>query len=121
MKKLCFLIVTSAVLFACQRVNDKNPALVGQWQGVEWLIFGKPSHNDAAQVRFEFSADGKYSAAFGDQNESGVWRTDKSRLYTRAEGRKEIMVKILKLDANALKFEMNRGGQEETLELNRVQ
>ena len=117
MKNMLFLLLASSLLFACKRVNDKNPELVGRWQGTEWLIFGKPSVQDATQVGFEFLADGTYTATYGQQIESGVWRTDKSRLYTTGEGRKEIMVKILKLDKERLKFEMNRAGQQETIEL----
>ncbi len=112
---LAFLLITAAT--ACQRVNDKNPDLVGKWQGTEWLVFGKPSVQDASRVSFEFTAEGKFTASYGEQSESGVWRTDKSRLFTKADGREEIMVKILKLDATSLKFEMNRGGQPETIEL----
>lgn len=116
MKQLFFLLCLLTAFGACERVNDHNPDLIGEWQGTEWLVFGKPSVQDAAQVHFAFTSDGNYTAAYGNQRETGVWRTDKSRLYTKAEGRKEIMVKILKLDGNSLKFEMNRGGQEETIE-----
>lgn len=116
-KYLFALVLLTSVLPACQRDNDNNPALIGKWQGKEWLIFGKPSGQDAARVSFEFTADGNYSAAFGDQQENGVWRTVKDKLYTTAKDKKEIMVKILQLDDTTLKFEMNRGGQQETLEL----
>lgn len=125
MKLTQFLYLFSAglmlILTACQPENDKNPALFGKWQGKEWLVFGKPSAQDAARVQFEFREDGAYTAAFGAQNESGVWRTVGDKLYTTADGRKEIMVKILTVDVSVLKFEMNRGGQQETLELTKVQ
>ena len=124
MKKIKLHIVF-AIMFlaisACERENDKNPMLIGKWQGVEWLAFGKPSGNDANQVHFEFKADGNYTAGFGSQQESGTWRTVNDKLYTTASDRKEIMVKILELDSTVLKFEMNRGGQQETMKLNRVQ
>ncbi|TNE48163.1 MAG: hypothetical protein EP344_19065 [Bacteroidetes bacterium] len=116
---LMFLLLFALV--ACERANDKNPDLIGDWQGREWLIFNKPSGLDASKVTFSFTADGAYAAAFGDQQEQGVWRTDKDKLYTTAEGKKEIMVKILQLDSALLKFEMNRGGQQETIELGRKQ
>lgn len=118
--KISTLIIALAIasLTACQPVNDKNPALLGQWQGTEWLIFDKPSEEmDAAQVLFEFKEDGTYTASFGNQNQSGTWRTDNDKLYTTETGKREIMVKILKADSTALDFEMNRGGQEETLKL----
>ena len=111
------IVLTIATLSACQRVNDKNPALLGQWQGTEWLVFDKPSEMDAAQVLFEFKEDGTYTASFGNQTQNGTWRTDNDKLYTTENGKREIMVKILKADGTALDFEMNRGGQEETLKL----
>jgi hypothetical protein len=111
------LVFALFALSACQKTNDKNPALLGSWQGTEWLIFDKPSGMDAAQVSFEFKADGSYTAQFGDQNQSGTWRTEKDKLYTQETGKQEIMVKLLKADATGLDFEMNRGGQKETLKL----
>lgn len=111
------IFLTLSALTACQKANDKNPALLGKWQGTEWLIFDKPSDMDATQVNFEFKEDGTYSAQFGNQNQSGTWRTEKDKLYTQESGKQEIMVKMLKIDATGLDFEMNRGGQKETLKL----
>lgn len=117
--KVKILTITLAILAitACQKVNDKNPALLGQWQGTEWLIMDKPSGIDAAQVSFEFKDDGTYSAQFGNQNQSGIWRTEKDKLYTTETGKKEILVKLLKYDGSSLDFEMNRGGQKEILKM----
>ena len=117
MKRIFSLVLLIAGLAACQKTNDKNPALIGKWQGTEWLVFDKPSGMDAAQVAFEFKEDGTYNAQFGNQNQSGVWRTDKDKLYTTETGKQEIMVKLLKTDGAGLDFEMNRGGQKETLRL----
>lgn len=120
---LLYVLLFSLMLFetACKPENDKNPALFGKWQGKEWLVFDRPSGQDATQVFFEFGEDGAYSAGFGEQGEKGVWRTVGDKLYTTAEGRKEIMVKIQTLNTAALKFEMNRGGQQETIELVKIQ
>lgn len=117
MKIKLLILIAIAALTACQRANDKNPALLGQWQGTEWLIFDKPSGMDATQVRFEFREDGTFTADFGDQKKQGTWRTDKDKLYTTETGMQEIMVKLLKADSTNLDFEMNRGGQKETLRL----
>lgn len=114
-KGLILIAVLAAV--SCQKVNDKNPALLGRWQGTEWLIFDKPSGMDASQVHFEFKDDGTYSAQFGEQKQAGTWRTEKDKLYTTETGKKEIMVKLLKADGAILEFEMNRGGQKETLKM----
>jgi hypothetical protein len=122
-KKIKYVSVFALLLLAfaaCEQANDKNPVLLGKWQGTEWLIFGEPSGQDATKVRFEFLNDGNYTAGFGTQTESGSWRTVDDKLYTQATGRKEIMVKIIRLDSIVLKFEMNRAGQEETIVLNKV-
>lgn len=113
-----FLAAAFTLVF-CQKANDKNPALLGKWQGTEWLIMDKPSGIDAARVQFEFNDDGTYAAQFGDQNQQGVWRTENDKLYTQESGRQEIMVKLLKADSTALDFEMNRGGQKEILKLSK--
>lgn len=112
-----FFVIALLALASCQKANDKNPALLGNWQGMEWLIFDKPSGIDAAQVSFEFKDDGTYSARFGDQNQRGTWRTEKNKLYTTETGKQEILVKLLKADGAVLEFEMNRGGQKEVLKL----
>ena len=111
------LLLFALLFIACKKTNDKNPNLLGQWQGTEWLIMDKPSGMDAGQVQFDFSAEGTYSATFGDQHQNGVWRTEKDKLYTQETGKQEIMVKLLKADGAVLEFEMNRGGQKEILKL----
>jgi hypothetical protein len=113
-KLLAFALLALA---SCQKANDKNPALLGKWQGTEWLIMDKPSGINAAQVSFEFKEDGTYAAQFADQNQSGTWRSEKDKLYTTQTGKQEILVKLLKADGASLDFEMNRGGQKEILKL----
>ena len=115
--KILTIALVFTALIACQKVNDKNPVLLGNWQGTEWLIMDKPSGIDASQVGFEFKEDGTYSAQFGDQKQTGTWRTEKDKLYTQETGKKEILVKMLKYDGAVLDFEMNRGGQKEILKL----
>ena len=117
MKIKLFILFSIAILAACQKANDKKPALLGQWKGTEWLIFDEPSEHDASKVQFEFREDGTYTAQFWNQNQSGTWRTDKDKLYTTETGKQEIMVKLLKADGAALDFEMNRGGHKETLKM----
>lgn len=114
-------LLLAFVLPACQKANDKNPMLLGHWTGKEWLIFDKPSGQDASQVSFNFDENGTYQASFGDQKQQGSWRTDGDKLYTTETGKKEIMVKLITADGSTLKFEMNRGGQQETLELTKTE
>ncbi|MFN0036592.1 MAG: lipocalin family protein [Saprospiraceae bacterium] len=94
----CWVIgiaLATLALASCQKANDKNPALLGKWQGTEWLIFDKPSDMDATQVHFEFKEDGTFTALFADQMKSGTWRTEKDKLYTKETGKQEILVKLL--------------------------
>ncbi len=77
----------------------------------------KPSDINASQVHFKFEESGDYSSGFGTQNDKGQWRTELDKLYTVAYGKQEIMVKIVKLDGDTLRFEMNRGGRKETMTL----
>src|SRR5262245_53524723 len=114
--KLLTLFIAIA-LASCQKTNDKNPALLGTWQGTEWLIFDQPSDMDATRVQFEFREDGSFTADFGEQKKQGTWRTNGDKLYTTENGMQEIMVKLLKADGASLDFEMNRGGQKETLKM----
>jgi hypothetical protein len=114
---LCLLMVLLIVSF-CKKVNDRNANLLGKWKGKEWLIKGKDSGMDASVVHFEFSDDGNYTAQKGDgYSEIGIWRTDREKLYTTAQGKEEIVVRLLKYDGQLLSFEMNRGGQIEVLTL----
>jgi hypothetical protein len=118
MKKVTTILVLTLIgLFACKREIQRDPLVVGQWTGTEWLIGSQPGGMDAAKVRFDFGADGQYAAEFGTQRQKGTWHTDSGKLYTQENGKQEIMVKILRLDATHLDFEMNRGGQQETLRL----
>ncbi|HNL38757.1 MAG TPA: hypothetical protein PKH43_06480 [Saprospiraceae bacterium] len=120
-KALFLTLLLAFALSACQKANDKNPMLLGHWAGKEWLVFGKPSGQDASLVSFDFDENGAYRASFGDQKQQGTWRTDGDKLYTTETGKKEIMVKLITADGSTLKFEMKRGGQQETLELTKTE
>jgi Lipocalin-like domain len=118
-KSLLYMLFALVAFAACQTQVERDPKVVGQWQGNEWLFGDQPSGMDATKVQFEFKADGAYSAQFGNQNQTGTWYTESGKLYTQETGKQEIMVKILKLDDSSLEFEMNRGGRQETLKLKR--
>ena len=98
-----------------QNAGEKNPALFGSWQGTEWLLAGKAGGMDATQVHFDFNENGTFKANYGDQHKSGTWRTMKDSLYTTQTGMKELPIKLLKVDASILEFEMNVKGKPEVL------
>jgi hypothetical protein len=111
-----FLIILSFTITSC--INSDNKALlVGNWKGAEWLAGGKPSDIDVHQVHFTFTRFGGYNSDMGGSNERGTYILRDNKLYTTAEGELEIMVEITKLTKDSLVFNMNRGGQAETLTL----
>ena len=109
-----FLIVISIV--SCIHSANKT-LLVGEWKGTEWLANSIPSGNDATKVYFKFSADGGYVSDFGGSLEKGTFILRDNKLYTTPDDQLEIMVEIAKLTKDSLVFNMNRGGQPETLTL----
>jgi hypothetical protein len=118
--RLIYLLLIGLLFNACKN-EEHNPLLVGRWQGTTWLIEDQPSDIDATKVRFEFSAEGQYTAQMSQQRQSGTWYNVGDKLYTTETGQKQILVKILSLDAQAFSMEMNRGGRKEVLSLKRVE
>ena len=118
-KPTLFLLFAFALLSACSGEKDAKDtaALIGNWQGAEWLVFDKPVERNVTAVKFEFNTDGQYSANYGDQTEKGVYKVKSGKLYTTAEDKIEKAVKILQLSPDTLTLQMNRVGQEEKLVL----
>ena len=119
MKQFAFF---SLILFfvACSpnEADQKTTAeLIGDWKGVDWLVFGKPADFDVSTVRFSFDSEGNYTAAYGEQKERGTFRVRKDKLYTTDEQKLEKVVRIKGTVTDTLKLEMNRMGQDETLVL----
>lgn len=88
-------------------------AVLGSWQGTEWLLKGEPSGMDAKLLHFDFRENGTYDANFGPQHKSGTWRVLKDTLYTTETGKKELPIKVLKNDETSLHLELNLKGQKE--------
>ncbi len=119
MKYISFIFILScSILFAsCSTNNENNLKIIGSWQGAEWLIDGKPSGRNIAQTGFSFDDKGNYSFTYGATIEKGTYKVENDMLFTKPENQKEIMVKINLLTTDSLVFDMNRGGQPETLTL----
>jgi hypothetical protein len=104
------------LLLACG--NNKNKELIiGDWYGTEWNVNGKVSSLNEANTFFSFKNNGKYSLRFAGNAENGTYIVEKDNLFTRPYEQQEIMVRISKLTADSLVFDMNRGGEPETLTL----
>ncbi len=113
MKKIVFAILATTLLYSC--TENKNAALIiGKWQATQWLVKDKATHN-AAATSFTFDDKANYTFDYDGTIEKGTYKIDNNALYTTAEKQQEIMVNITKLTTDSLIFEMNRGGQAETL------
>ena len=115
MKNIVTLMFLLFCLTSCADNSEQKALLTGKWQGTEWLIGQKNSGQDASKVSFQFNADDTYSATFGNQKNTGTYRISGMKLYTKEEGKAEIVVNMTQLTADSLSFDMNRGGQAETL------
>jgi hypothetical protein len=111
------LVFFMAVFFSsCFDSIDKK-MVVGQWNGVEWIVEGQPSEIDATSASFVFKGDGTYTYTYADATEKGKYFISGNELFTTPEGGIKMMVKIEKITGDSLVFNMNRGGTAETLTL----
>ena len=104
-------------LLSCNTNSENNKLIIGIWTGAEWLVNGKPSDLNAQDTHFMFNDKGEYSYEYSGNKEKGKYIIEKDMLFTTPTGEQEIMVKIIKLTKDSLVFDMNRGGQPESLTL----
>lgn len=78
---------------------------------------GKPSDLNAKGTHFTFNDKGEYTYEYSGNKENGTYIVDKDQLFTTPKGENEMMVRIMKLSKDSLVFDMNRGGQPESLTL----
>lgn len=118
MKNL-FVFAFLSVSFAnCGQDLGYQAAIQGQWEATHWAMANGETR-PVESVSFDFNGEA-YSAKLGQKDEVGSFRIDADKLYTTADGQKEIMVKIMKLTPDSLVFEMNRGGVQEVLTLKKL-
>ena len=111
-----FLTTLLACTFAaCMPSSFDEKLLQGQWQGAQWIVEGQSDQIDASTAVFTFEPDGKYT--YNDAVESGTYFMSNNELFTTPAGGIKMMVKVQKLTQDSLVFNMNRGGQSETLTL----
>jgi hypothetical protein len=114
MKIILFAILAITLITSC--TENKNASLIiGKWQAISWLSKDKAINNNNVTFRFDDKAG--YIYENDGVIEKGTYKVDNNGLYTTAEKQQEIMVNITKLTTDSLTFEMNRGGQAETLVL----
>ena len=115
MKIFSAIILLSIFCNSCNTENKNAPLIIGNWQAVQWLAAGKPSTHDPSATFFTFDNKAAYTFTYQGTVEKGTYKVDNTSLYTTAENQQEIMVNIAKLTTDSLIFEMNRGGQSETI------
>jgi hypothetical protein len=117
MKTFTILILTiSIVLFSSCEDKFDEALLHGDWKTTDWYITdsGKKINN---QMDFSFDADRRYTIDYGTEKENGRYWIAVDYLHTVEDGKAEKKVKIIKLTADSLDMEMNRGGRLERLVL----
>lgn len=119
MKRILFLVIPIflIVLLSCESNTVHNKLIIGNWSGTEWLINGQPSDRKTETTAFSFDDKGGYSFDYDGTKQEGTYKVENDMLFTTPKGSTEIMVKITKLTKDSLVFDMNRGGQPETLTL----
>lgn len=120
MRQKLYLLGSLLFVFSACFLNPKKEMLLGQWRGAAWRLKGQDLGRDATQVSFIFRDDKTYQASMGAQGESGTYWLDGVKLYTTAEDKVQKVVKITRLTADTLIFDMNRMGQPEELVLVKV-
>jgi len=118
-RHICLL---SLIFFLCTATmsctdSHNNKMIQGNWKATEWLVNGQPSESNAQQTSFSFDDKGNYSFDHAGTNQTGTYKVENDMLFTTPKGEMEMMVKIMKLTKDSLVFDMNRGGQPETLTL----
>ena len=114
--RVIVVIFSMATMAGCS--NNENAQLIqGNWMGVEWLVNGEASNRDIKSTKFSFEHDGQYSFEYNGSKETGTYKVENDMLFTTPSGQREMMVKIAKITADTLVFDMNRGGIPEVLTL----
>jgi len=114
---LLLFIICSTLLISCGDSKQKD-LIIGSWTGVEWLEAGQPSSVlNPADAVFQFDAGDTYSFTYAGNTERGKYFVSNQQLFTTPDGGVKMMVRIIKLDQDTLRFDMNRGGSSERLTL----
>ncbi|MFZ1530081.1 MAG: lipocalin family protein [Ferruginibacter sp.] len=110
------ILLFAFFLFSCADTKN-NQMIIGHWKAASWFVDGKPADHNIAATSFSFDDKGNYSFNYAGTEEKGSYKVENDMLFTHPSGQNEIMVKIAKLTADSLVFEMNRGGTAEVLTL----
>ena len=111
-------LTTIAILFLTSCADTKNnKIIIGKWHATTWEANGKPLSRNVETTYFTFTEKGTYTFENAGTLEDGTYKVEIDNLFTTAKGKNEIMVKIVKATNDSLVFDMNNGGQAETITL----
>ncbi len=117
MKKLTTIIAFTILLLPSCADTKNNKLIIGKWKGAQWESNGKALETNVETTFFTFDEKGAYTFENNGNLEAGTYKVEIDNLFTTAKDRQEIMVKIVKLTNDSLIFNMNNGGQAETITL----
>lgn len=117
LKWIILPVLLATTFLACMPSSFDEKLLQGQWQGAQWVVEGQTDQIDASTAMFSFEPGGNYTYSYNDATEKGKYFMSNNELFTTPDGGIKMMVKVQKLTQDSLVFNMNRGGQSETLTL----
>ena len=118
--KFALAIFTAIFLYSCADTLT-NKRILGNWQAVSWVSNGGTAlDRNVATTQFSFDSTGNYRFVNNGNVEKGTYKVELNNLFTTASGKQEIMVKITKATTDTLVFDMNNGGQKETITLLKI-
>jgi len=106
------------IFSAC--ANEKYDALLlpGEWNTTSWVV-EKTNKKIENKMDFTFGTDGRYEIDYGTVKESGKYWIAGDFLHTVEDGESEKKVKLTKLTADQMDFQMNRTGYIELVSLSK--
>ncbi len=102
-----FILLAALFYFSSCANTENNKLIIASWSGKEWLINGNPSNRNVAETHFTFDDQRNYSYFYSGTEEKGTYKVENDMLFTKPGDQLEIMVKIAKLSADTLIFDMN--------------
>jgi hypothetical protein len=125
MKNVIYLFAVSffMTIVSCKdSIDDK--LVVGNWVAAEFLENDVPKEVDLKSINFQFYNNKTYTFQGLMNKEAGNYRLQRDLLYstdTLSDNRVEKSVKIIKITADSMFFEMNNGGISQIIKLHKTE
>ncbi len=106
-------------IFSCEETID-DKLVLGNWTAAEFLENDMPKEVDLKSINFQFYNNKTYTFQGLMNKEAGNYYLQRDLLYstdTLSTNRVEKSVKIIKITADSMFFEMNNGGISQIIKL----